>query len=80
MANFALPDGTRSLVFRPTYRMRGSTMRTPKQEASGLHETETQERKPDEGVHATPADSATRKAKPREQGDDFSVLLHLGLL
>jgi len=61
--------------------MRGSTMRTPKQDASGLDDTETQQRKPDERVHATPNDSPRPgKAKPREQGDDFSVLLHLGLL
>ena len=56
-------------------------MRTPKQDASGLDDTETQQRKPDERVHATPNDSPRPgKAKPREQGDDFSVLLHLGLL
>ncbi len=55
-------------------------MRTPKQDASGLHDTETQEQKPDDGVHTTRNDTPPGKVKPREEGDDFSVLLHLGLL
>ncbi|MGH1343995.1 MAG: hypothetical protein ACRBN8_20725 [Nannocystales bacterium] len=55
-------------------------MRTPNQHASGLRETEPQEREPKDGVGSTSSDTLTRNAKPREQGDDFSVLLHLGLV
>lgn len=55
-------------------------MTPPKQQADGLHETETQDRMPEDEVHATPNESATKHAKPREPGDDFSVLLHLGLV
>ena len=55
-------------------------MTPPKQHADGLHETETQDRMPDDEVHATPNNTATKDAKPRERGDDFSVLLHLGLV
>lgn len=56
-------------------------MRTPpKQHADGLHEIETREPKPDEDVHATPSEEASQNGKPREPADDFSVLLHLGLV
>lgn len=58
----------------------GQHMSTPQDDASGVHEPEAQERKPDERVQAAPNDARTRNAKPREQGDEFSVLLHLGLV
>ncbi len=57
-------------------------MRTPKRDASGLHETETEtpERTPDGGVPPLPGEALTPSPKPGEHGDDFSVLLYLSLL
>ncbi len=56
-------------------------MRTqPNQDAHGTHDTQTLERKPDDRVRTTPDDSPPRHPEPREEGDDFSVLLHLGLV
>lgn len=63
----------------------GQDMRTlPKQDASRGHETETLQRKPDDGVQAAPGDKISShpkpRPKPREEEDDFTVLLHLGLV
>lgn len=56
-------------------------MRTPpKHHAHGPYETQTREQKPDDDVLAPSSENPSPRTEARQQGDDFSVLLHLGLV
>ncbi len=56
-------------------------MRTLRQPDADRHDQpQTQREEPDEGVRTAPEKDGTADPDPGEQGDDFTVLLCLGLL